>query len=331
VFRDVRFVFLALGSLGTFQALWGESVRLLNVSYDPTRELYAEYNQAFAKYWKKKTGQDVVIEQSHGASGSQARAVISGLQADVVTLALAYDIDAIARAGLLDPQWAKRLPHHSSPYTSTIVFVVRRGNPKRIQDWPDLVREDVTVVTPNPKTSGGARWAYLAAWGYAWETGGHDPQKAKEFVGKLYHRVPILDAGARAASLSFAERKLGDVLLSWENEALLLEKKSPQAFQIVRPKRSVLAEPPVAWIDRVVEKKGTRQIAEAYLGYLYSEEGQEIAARHFYRPRAIAVLERHKDLFPPVQFFTVEDLGGWDKIHAEHFGEGGIFDQIFGR
>jgi sulfate transport system substrate-binding protein len=305
---------------------------ILNVSYDPTREFYREFNEAFAEHWRNETGEDVAIQQSHGGSGKQARAVIDGLEADVVTLALAYDIDAIAaRSGWLPKNWQSRLPHNSAPYSSTIVFLVRKGNPKGIQDWGDLVKEDVQVITPNPKTSGGARWNYLAAWGWALRQPGGDDQKAQEFVAKLYQHVPVLDTGARGSTTTFVQRGIGDVLLAWENEAFLaLEELGPDQFEIVVPSVSILAEPPVTLVDHVVDKHGTREVAQAYLEYLYSPTGQALAARHFYRPVAPehadpADLER----FPDVELITIDEVfGGWQEAQSRHFAEGGIFDQI---
>ncbi|WP_282433423.1 sulfate ABC transporter substrate-binding protein [Desulfitobacterium hafniense] len=307
-------------------------VSLLNVSYDPTRELYQEYNTAFSKYWKEKTGQDVTIQQSHGGSGSQARTVIDGNEADVVTLALAYDIDSInSQKSLLNPEWQKRLPNNSTPYTSTIVFLVKKGNPKNIKDWNDLVQPGVSVITPNPKTSGGARWNYLAAWAYALEHNNNDAQKAKEFVEALYKNVPVLDSGARGSTTTFVERGIGDVLLAWENEAFLsLREFGEDKFEIVVPSLSILAEPPVTVVDSVVDKKGTREVAEAYLEYLYSDEGQEIAARNFYRPRNEAVAQKYAAQFPQINLFTIDDVfGGWAKAQQEHFADGGVFDQIY--
>ena len=302
---------------------------LLNVSYDPTRELYQELNAAFIKYWKAKTGQTVTIRQSHGGSGGQARAVIDGLQADVVTLALAYDVDAVAQAGLIAASWQKRLPQNSSPYTSTIVFVVRKGNPKGIKDWGDLSKPGIQIITPNPKTSGGARWNYLAAWTFAArQLGGNE--KAKQFVADLYRKVPVLDSGARASTMTFVKRQLGDVLLAWENEAYLALAESPGQFEIVVPSISILAEPPVAVVDKVVDRKGTRAIAEAYLQYLYSAEGQEIAAKHHYRPRDQAVAAKFAGNFAKVQLFTVDEVfGGWQNAQKTHFADGGVFDQIY--
>ena len=306
-------------------------VTLLNVSYDPTRELYVNYNAAFAKYWKGKTGQDVRINQSHGGSGKQARSVIDGLAADVVTLALAADIDAVATQGKLLPiNWASRLADNSSPYTSTIVFLVRKGNPKGIKDWSDLVKPGVSVITPNPKTSGGARWNYLAAWGWALRRPGGSDATAKEFVRKLYKNVPVLDTGARGSTTTFVQRGLGDVLIAWENEALLAIKElGADKLQLVVPTISVLAEPPVAVVDKVVLRRGTREVAQAYLQYLYSKEGQEIIATNYYRPRDAEVGARHAAQYPKLTLFTVADLGGWQKVQPTHFGEGGVFDQIY--
>jgi len=307
-------------------------VALLNVSYDPTRELYQAFNEAFAKYWKAKTGETVVIKQSHGGSGKQARAVIDGLQADVVTLALAYDVDALSdRAKLIPRDWQARLPHHSAPYTSTIVFLVRKGNPKGIKDWDDLVKPGVAVVTPNPKTSGGARWNYLAAWGYALKKYGRDETKAKDFVARLYKNVPVLDSGARGSTTTFIERGIGDVLIAWENEAYLgVKELGPDKVEVVIPSVSILAEPPVAIVDKVVDRHGTRKVAQAYLEYLYSPEGQEIAARNFYRPRLDAVATKSAKQFPKLSLFTVDDLfGGWQKAQATHFVDNAMFDQIY--
>ncbi|HEY0683338.1 MAG TPA: sulfate ABC transporter substrate-binding protein [Steroidobacter sp.] len=325
-------------------------VTLLNVSYDPTRELYREVNESFAQKWEQEHQQRVTIKQSHAGSGSQARAVIDGLDADVVTLALAYDIDSIQTKGKrLGANWQKRLPDNSSPYTSTIVFLVRKGNPKQIKDWPDLIRDGVAVVTPNPKTSGGARWNYLAAWGAVLraELGGDwskldDPaaeqqvaaaqKKAEAYVTALYKHVPVLDSGARGATNTFVQREIGDVLLAWENEAVLAIKElGPDKVEIVVPSVSILAEPPVAVVDTVVDRRGTRQIAEAYLQYLYSEPGQQAAARHYFRPRNAAVLEQHKDQFPTLELFTINDVfGGWAKVHEQHFADGALFDRIYG-
>jgi len=306
-------------------------VTLLNVSYDPTRELYVDYNAAFAKYWKGKTGQDVKINQSHGGSGKQARSVIDGLQADVVTLALASDIDAVATQGKLLPiNWASRLSDNSSPYTSTIVFLVRKGNPKGIKDWSDLVKPGIQVITPNPKTSGGARWNYLAAWGWALKQPGGSDASAKEFVRKLYKNVPVLDTGARGATTTFVQRGLGDVLIAWENEALLAIKElGPDKLQIVVPTVSVLAEPPVAVVDKVVLRRGTREVAQAYLQYLYSKEGQEIVAKNYYRPRDQEVAAKYASQYPKLTLVTIADFGGWAKAQPTHFGDGGVFDQIY--
>ncbi len=304
-------------------------VTLLNVSYDPTRELYTAVNAAFAAQWKSRTGQEVTIQQSHGGSGKQARSVIDGLEADVVTLALAGDIDAIARTGLLAPGWQKRLPHNSTPYTSTIVFLVRKGNPKGRRDWEDLARPGVSVITPNPKTSGGARWNYLAAWGSVLKKG-DDEAQARDLLAKIFRNVPVLDTGARGSTVTFVERGIGDVLVAWENEALLaLQEFGADRFEIVAPARSILAEPPVAVVDRVAERRGTRKVAEAYLEFLYSPEGQVIAARNFYRPRDPAALAAAKVQFPAVELFTIDDLfGGWKAVQEKHFAEGGEFDRL---
>jgi len=318
--------------LGTSLLGLAQRVTLLNVSYDPTRELFQDYNAAFAKYWKTKTGQDVVVQQSHGGSSKQARAVIDGLDADVVTLALAYDIDAIAeKAHLLPLNWQSRLPNNSSPYTSTIIFLVRKGNPKKIKDWDDLVRRGVSVITPNPKTSGGARWNYLAAWGYALRKSGGDESKARDFVSKLFANVPVLDSGARGSTTTFVERGMGDVLIAWENEALLgANDLGKDKFEIVVPSTSILCEPVVSVVDKVVDKKGTRAVAQAYLEYLYSSEGQEIAAKRYYRPRAAAVLKKYSAQFPNVKLFTIAEIAGdWKKAQARHFADGGIFDQVY--
>jgi sulfate/thiosulfate transport system substrate-binding protein len=311
---------------------FGQSVTLLNVSYDPTRELYQDYNAAFAKYWKAKTGQNVTIQQSHGGSSKQARAVIDGLDADVVTLALAYDIDAIAdKAKLLPSNWQSRLPNNSSPYTSTIIFLVRKGNPKRIKDWDDLTRPGVAVITPNPKTSGGARWNYLGAWGYALRKSGGDEGKARDFIAKLFANVPVLDSGARGATTTFVERGMGDVLIAWENEVLLgANDLGKDKFEVVVPSTSILCEPVVSIVDKVVDKKGTRAVAQAYLEYLYGPEGQEIAAKRYYRPRSATVLKKYAAQFPRVQLFTISDVAGdWKKAQAKHFADGGIFDQVY--
>src|SRR5437016_1528213 len=307
-------------------------VTLLNVSYDPTRELYQDYNAAFAKYWKAKTGQQVTVQQSHGGSSKQARAVIDGLEADVVTLALAYDIDAIAQnAKLLPANWQSRLPNNSSPYTSTIIFLVRKGNPKGIQDWDDLIRPGISVITPNPKTSGGARWNYLGAWGYALKKSGGDESKARDFVSKLYRNVPVLDSGARGSTTTFVERGMGDVLIAWENEVLLGAKDLGQdKFEIVVPSTSILCEPTVSVVDKVVDKKGTRAVAEEYLKYLYSPEGQEIAAKRYYRPRSQVVAKKYASQFPKVKLFTLgEIVGDWQKTQKTHFADGGGFVQVY--
>ena len=307
-------------------------VTLLNVSYDPTRELYEDFNRQFATYWKGKTGQDVTIRQSHGGSGKQARSVIDGLEADVVTLALAYDIDQIAeKGGLLPANWQSRLPNNSSPYASTIVLLVRKGNPKGIKDWGDLAKPGVSVVTPNPKTSGGARWNYLAAWAWALRQPGGNEATAKAFITKLYKNVPVLDAGARGATTTFVERGIGDVLIAWENEALLAIKELGQGkFEIVAPSLSILAEPPVAVVDKIAGKHGTKAVAQAYLEYLYTETGQQIAARHFYRPRLASVAAKYEAQFPKVRLVTVDEVfGGWKKAHATHFADGALFDQIY--
>jgi sulfate transport system substrate-binding protein len=306
-------------------------VTLLNVSYDPTRELYKNYNIAFARYWKKKTGQTVTIKQSHGGSGKQARSVVDGLAADVVTLALAADIDAIAnKTHKLPENWIRKFPDNSSPYTSTIIFLVRKGNPKHIRDWSDLVKPGVSVVTPNPKTSGGARWAYLAAWGYALHRPGGNAAKAKSFVAKLYHNVPVLDSGARGSTTTFAERGIGDVLLSWENEAYLATNELGRGkFQIVWPSTSILAEPNVAVVDKNAQRHGTTQVAQAYLRYLYSPEGQRIAAQNYYRPRLKSVAAKFASRFPRIKLFSIAEFGGWRKAQKVHFGDGGTFDQIY--
>jgi sulfate transport system substrate-binding protein len=307
----------------------GGALKLLNVSYDPTRELFADYNTAFAKHWKEKSGQDVTVEQSHGGSGKQSRAVIDGLEADVVTLALGYDVDAISKSGLISPGWKDKLPDNSAPYTSTIVFLVRAGNPKGIKDWGDLIKPGVQVITPNPKTSGGARWNYLAAWGYALKQPGGDDAKAKDFVQALYKNVPVLDSGARGSTNTFVQKGAGDVLLAWENEALLSEKELGKGkFEIVVPSVSILAEPSVALVDEVVDKHKTREAATEYLNYLYSDEGQQVAAKHYYRPRKWSEEQLAKS-FPKIKLFTIDEVfGGWEKAQTTHFGDGGVFDQI---
>lgn len=307
-----------------------DPIELLNVSYDPTRELYEEFNKSFAEHWKKETGGEITIKQSHGGSGKQSRAVIDGIEADVVTLALAYDIDAIAAKGLLKADWQKQFDQNSTPYTSTIVFLVRKGNPKGIKDWDDLIKDGIQVITPNPKTSGGARWNYLAAWAYAAEHNGNDETKIKEFLNKLFKNVPVLDSGARDSTNTFVQRKLGDVLLAWENEAYLALKEFGDEYEIVTPSLSILAEPPVAINDKVVDKKGTRAAAEAYLKYLYTEEGQEIAAKNFYRPRLQSVADKYKDQFGALNLVTIDDnFGGWQEAQKKHFADGGTFDQIY--
>ena len=308
-----------------------KGTELLNVSYDPTRELYGQYNVAFAKYWEGKTGQKVVIKQSHDGSGKQSRKVSDGFDADVATLALAYDIDAIAEKGkLLPADWQKRLPHNSSPYTSTIVFVVRKGNPKKIKDWDDLAKPGVSIIPANPKTSGAARWTYLAAWGYALEKNNRDEAKAKEFVARLYKAVPVFDAGARAATTTFIQRGIGDVLVGWENEAYLaLKEYGSDKFEIVNPSLSILAEPPVAVVEKVAKKKGNEAVAKAYLEYLYSDVGQEIAAKNFYRPRNEAIAKKYEQQFPKLKLITIDEaFGGWAKAQKTHFADGGVFDDI---
>jgi sulfate transport system substrate-binding protein len=319
---------LALGLAGEAVAA---DVTLLNVSYDPTRELYQEFNAAFAKYWRGKTGKTVEVQQSHGGSSKQARAVIDGLDADVLTLALAYDIDEPAGSGLLPKDWQKRLPNNSSPYTSTIVFLVRKGNPKGIKDWGDLVKPGIQVITPNPKTSGGARWNYLAAWAYALKQPGGTEARAKDFVTQLYRNVPVLDSGARGSTTTFVQRGIGDVLLAWENEAFLsIKELGPDKVQIVIPTLSILAEPPVTVVDKFADKKGTRVVAHSYLEYLYTPEGQEIAAKHYYRPRLEAVAKKYESTFPKVNLITIDDVfGGWQKAQKAHFADGGVFDQIY--
>lgn len=319
---------ITVGGIAAAQA--PAPVTLLNVSYDPTRELYAEFNAAFAKHWKAQTGQDVTIKQSHGGSGKQARSVIDGIDADVVTLALAGDVDALYKNGaLIPPEWQKRLPHNSAPYTSTIVLVVRQGNPKGIKDWDDLVKPGISVITPNPKTSGGARWNYLAAWEYAKRKHGGEA-KAKEFVAALYKNVPVLDTGARGSSVTFAQRNQGDVFISWENEAHLLEKEFGNKVDIVYPSISILAEPPVTVVDKNVERKGTRKVAEAYLNYLYTDEGQDIAGKNFYRPISAKAQAKYVKQLPKLPLFTIDQaFGGWAKADKDHFADGGSFDEIY--
>ncbi|CAN7384062.1 sulfate ABC transporter substrate-binding protein [Rhizobacter sp. LjRoot28] len=327
-------LWLAAAALAFSAASPAKDITLLNVSYDPTRELYTEYNAAFARHWKAKTGDTVTVKQSHGGSGKQARSVIDGIDADVTTLALAYDIDEIAqKAKLIAPDWQKRLKHNSAPYTSTYIFLVRKGNPKGIKDWGDLVKPGVSVITANPKTSGGARWGYLAAYGYALRQPGGTDARAREFVSALFKNVPVLDSGARGSTVTFAERGIGDVLLAWENEAhLSIKEFGDGKFDIVYPPSSILAEPPVAVVDKVVDKRGTREVASAYLEYLYSTEGQEIAARNFYRPIDPAVAAKYARSFPKVNLFTIgEVFGGWTQAQKTHFADGGVFDQIYTR
>lgn len=330
--KFIVFTALILGLAGIAPASAQDKVTLLNVSYDPTRELYQSFNKAFGDYWFKKTGMKVEVNQSHGGSGKQARAVIDGLEADVVTLALAYDIDAIAeKTNLLPRNWQKRLPNNSAPYTSTIVFLVRKGNPKNIKDWDDLVKSGVVVITPNPKTSGGARWNYLAAWGYALKKWNNDESKAKEFVAALFENVPVLDSGARGSTTTFIERKIGDVLISWENEAyLVVNELGKGEYEIIVPSLSILAEPPVAIVDRNVDRHGTRAVAQAYLDFLYTEVGQEIAAQNYYRPRLESVTNKYTSQFQKVNPFTIDEVfGGWQKAQKAHFADKGIFDQIY--
>ncbi|MBP8267724.1 MAG: sulfate ABC transporter substrate-binding protein [Zoogloea sp.] len=328
--RNLVAALLSVALVGTAQA----DTTLLNVSYDPTRELYQDFNAAFAKYWKNKTNETVTVKQSHGGSGKQARSVIDGLEADVVTLALAYDVDALAERGKLIPaDWQKRLPHNASPYTSTIVFLVRKGNPKKIHDWNDLVKPGIEVITPNPKTSGGARWNYLAAWGYALKQPGGSDATAKDFVKKLYANVKVLDSGARGSTTTFVERGIGDVLIAWENEAYLAIKElGPNKFDLVTPSISILAEPPVSIVDKVVDKHGTRKVATAYLEYLYSPEGQTIAGDNYYRPRDAKIAAKYAKQFAPVKLFTIDEVfGGWSAAQKTHFADGGLFDQIGAR
>ena len=327
-----RSFLIALAAVASLAAANAADVSLLNASYDPTRELYKDINAAFAKDWKAKTGDNLNIKQSHGGSGAQARAVIDGLDADVVTLALAYDIDAVAqKAKLLPPTWQKRLPENSTPYTSTIVFLVRKGNPWKIHDWQDLVKPGIQVITPNPKTSGGARWSYLAAWAYALKAPGGSPDKAKAFVQALYKHVPVLDTGARGSTTTFVQRGIGDVLLSWENEAqLALKEQGGEKFEIVYPKSSILAEPPVAVVDKNVDRHKTRKVAEAYLQFLYTKQAQEIEAKNFYRPRDAEVAKAFAKNFPAITLYSIDDVfGGWTKAQATHFADGGVFDQIY--
>ena len=332
--RDLfRIILLSAIAAGTIlPAAAADDVTLLNVSYDPTRELYKEFNAAFARHWKEKTGGSLSIQQSHGGSSKQARAVIDGLEADVVTLALAFDIDAIAeKSQLLPRNWQGRLPNNSSPYTSTIIFLVRKGNPKKIRDWEDLARPGISVITPNPKTSGVARWNYLAAWGYALKKWNGDEARAREFISRLFKNVPVLDSGARGATTTFVERGIGDVLINWENEVLLSARElGRDRFDIVVPPTSILCEPVVSVVDKVAKRHRTLEVARAYLEYLYSEEGQEIEAKHYYRPRLASVAEKHKDQFPAMELFTLSDVAGdWHKANAAHFADGGVFDQIY--
>jgi len=328
--KMVRRILPVIAGLLFATSAYAADISLLNVSYDPTRELYVDFNKSFAAAYQKETGKTVEIKQSHGGSGAQARSVIDGLQADVVTLALAYDVDAIANKGLLAKDWQKRLAQNSSPYTSTIVFLVRKGNPKAIKDWDDLIKSGVSVITPNPKTSGGARWNYLGAWGYALKKYGSQ-EKAQEFVGNIYKNVPVLDTGARGSTITFVQRGVGDVLLAWENEAYLaIQEFGKDKFEIVVPSVSILAEPPVAVVDTVVEKKGTKAAADAYLKYWYTKEGQEIAARNFYRPRDPEIAKKFENSFAKVDLFTIDDVfGGWTKAQSEHFTDGGVFDKIY--
>lgn len=327
-----KFILAGAFALAVPISVSAANVTLLNVSYDPTRELYTDFNKAFAAHWKAKTGDTVTIKQSHGGAGKQARAVIDGLQADVVTLALAYDIDEIStKAKLIPKDWQQRLGNNSSPYTSTIVLLVRKGNPKKIKDWNDLTKPGVSVITPNPKTSGGARWNYLAAWGYELKRNGGDQKKAQEFVKKIYANVPVLDSGARGSTTTFVERGIGDVFISWENEAFLaLKELGPDKFEIIVPSVSILAEPPVTVIDKVVDKRKTRPVAQAYLEYLYSNEGQDIAGKHYYRPTNPKYVEKYAKQFPKVNLFKIDDVfGGWQKAQKDHFSDGGTFDQIY--
>ncbi len=332
VLRSASIALAVAGILVTLAPAQSHADRvLLNVSYDPTREFYQDYNAVFMKHWKNTTGETITFRMSHGGSGKQARSIIDGLPADVATLALAGDVEELAKRGLIKSGWQARLPDNSAPYTSTIVFLVRKGNPKNIKDWPDLVRDGIQVITPNPKTSGGARWNYLAAWGYALKQPGGTPETAKAFVGQIYRNVPVLDAGARAATTTFVQRRIGDVFLSWENEALLAIKElGPREVDIVIPSVSILAEPSVAVVDANVDRNKTRDLAEAYLKFLYTPESQEVVAKHFFRPRNADVLARHGDQFPPVTLFTIDAVfGGWEKAQVEHFADGGMFDQIY--
>ena len=321
----------AIGSLTGVTTYAADSVSITNVSYDPTRELYEQYNKIFQEHWKEKTGQDVDITQSHGGSGKQALEVINGLQADVVTLALDYDIDAIENAGMIQSGWKEELPDDSAPYTSTIVFLVRKGNPKNIQDWDDLIRDDVDVITPNPKTSGGARWNYLAAWAYAQKIYNNDEEKMEAFIKKLYQNVLVLDSGARSATTSFVENGQGDVLIAWENEAFLSVKDDPDEFEIIAPSISVLAQPSVAVVDEVAENRGTEEVSREYLNYLYSDDAQRIAAENYYRPVNQEILEEYSDVFDlNMELKTIDDFGGWQEVQRKHFADGGVFDRIYG-
>lgn len=324
--------FLLIVAVPVLPSAAADPVAFLNVSYDPTRELYQDFNKAFGDYWQKKTGQTLTLRQSHGGSGTQARAVIDGLEADVVTLALAYDIDEIQEKGLINAGWQKKLPNNSAPYTSTIIFLVRKGNPKNIKDWDDLVKPGIAVITPNPKTSGGARWNYLAAWGYALRQNGGNEASAREFVTRLFKNVPVLDSGARGATTTFVQRGIGDVFLAWENEAFLaLNEMGPDKFEIIIPSVSILAEPPVAVVDKVVDRHGTRAVAEAYLEYLYSDEGQQIAAKHYYRPTNKKIADSSTQ-FPRLQLFTIDEVfGNWQNAQKTHFSDGGVFDQIYSK
>jgi len=333
MFKKSFAVLLAAAALGVplIQPVLAADLTLLNVSYDPTRELYQDVNAAFARQWKAKNGEDVKIKASHGGSGKQARSVLDGLEADVVTLALGYDIDELAQRGLIHSDWQTRLPHNASPYTSTIVLLVRKGNPKGIHDWPDLIKPGVAVITPNPKTSGGARWNYLAAYGYALRKPGGSDAGARDFLKKLYKNVPVLDSGARGATTTFVERGIGDVLIAWENEALLAVKElGPDKFEIVTPSSSILAEPPVAVVDKYADKHHTRKVAEAYLNFLYTDEGQALIAKNHYRPGVPKAARQYASQFPQVKLFTIADVGGtWDKVQKTHFNDGGVFDQLY--
>lgn len=330
-FEKLRVIIAGLALLAGLAPAQAAEISLLNVSYDPTRELYQDLNRQFARVWQASSGDKLTIKQSHGGSGKQARAVIDGIDADVVTLALAYDIDEIAARGLLAKDWQKRLPQNSTPYASTIVFLVRKGNPKAIRDWGDLVKPGVAVITPNPKTSGGARWNHLAAWGYALKQPGGTAASAKDFLAKLYKNVPVLDSGARGATTTFVERGIGDVLIAWENEALLAIKElGPDKVDLIAPPQSILAEPPVAIVDKVVDRRGTRKVAQAYLDYLYTDEAQELIAKHYYRPTTDKAAKKYAAQFPKMRLFTVDEVaGGWAKAQAAHFADGGIFDQIY--